>query len=128
MPCLCGYPPSGKPSSLCETFHQDTHTGIAYLYNIIPHVKIVSCDWLSEVCQSSMSHLRNVPPPSHAGASCLLADVILCYVITARADYESPYKQRVPLLPLAQHGIMLIKSYSMQGKELLHKIFKGEEW
>ena len=28
MECL----PSGKPSSLSETFHQDTHTGMAYLY------------------------------------------------------------------------------------------------
>ena len=49
MPCQCGYPdgisplgrmvflrdpPSGKPSSLWETFHQDTHTGMSYLYNI----------------------------------------------------------------------------------------------
>ena len=49
MPCQCGYPdgmsplermvlpeapPSGKPSSLWETFHQDTHTGMAYLYNV----------------------------------------------------------------------------------------------
>ena len=44
MPCQCGYPdgmsplgrmapPEGKPSSLWETFHQDTHTGMAYLYN-----------------------------------------------------------------------------------------------
>ena len=50
MPCQCGYPdgmsprgrmvfprapppPSGKPSSLWETLHQDTHTGMAYLYN-----------------------------------------------------------------------------------------------
>ena len=48
--CQCGYPvgmsplgrmvfpralPSGKPSSLRETFYQDTHTGMAYLYNII---------------------------------------------------------------------------------------------
>ena len=47
IPCQCGYPdgmsppgkmvfprapPSGKPSSLGETFHQDTHTGMAYLY------------------------------------------------------------------------------------------------
>ena len=50
MPCQCGYPdgmsplgrmvfpwalPSEKPSSLWETFHQDTHTGMAYLYNNI---------------------------------------------------------------------------------------------
>ena len=49
IPCQCGYPdgmsplgkmvfpralPSGKPSSLGETFHQDTHTGMAYLYNV----------------------------------------------------------------------------------------------
>ena len=49
MPCECGYPdgmsplgrmvfaralPSGKPSSLWETFNQDTHTGMAYLYNV----------------------------------------------------------------------------------------------
>ena len=49
IPCQCGYPdgiahlgrmvfslapPSGKPSSLWETFHQDTHTGMAYLYNV----------------------------------------------------------------------------------------------
>ena len=48
IPCQCGYPdemsplgrmvfprapPSGKPSSLGETFHHDTHTGMAYLYN-----------------------------------------------------------------------------------------------
>ena len=48
MPCQCGYPdgmsplgrmvlprapPSGKPSSHWETFHQDTHAGMAYLYN-----------------------------------------------------------------------------------------------
>ena len=47
MPCQCGYPdgmsprgrmvfpraePEGKPSSLGETFHQDTHTGMAYLF------------------------------------------------------------------------------------------------
>ena len=51
MPCQCGYPdgmsplgrmvfprapPSGKPSSLWETFHQDTHTGMAYLYKKCP--------------------------------------------------------------------------------------------
>ena len=44
MPCQCGYPdgmsprgsPRGKPSSLWETFHQDTHTGMAYLF-IIPN-------------------------------------------------------------------------------------------
>ena len=49
MPCQCGYPvgmsplgrmvfprapPSGKPSSLWETFHQNTHTGMAFLYNV----------------------------------------------------------------------------------------------
>ena len=47
MLCQCGYPdgmsprgrmvlpralPSGKPFSLWETFHQDTHTGMAYLF------------------------------------------------------------------------------------------------
>ena len=47
MPCQCGYPdgmsprgrmvfpraePSGKPSSRGEIFHQDTHTGMAYLF------------------------------------------------------------------------------------------------
>ena len=50
MPCQCGYPdgmsplgrmvfprapPSGNPSSLWETFHQDTHTGMAYLYIVV---------------------------------------------------------------------------------------------
>ena len=50
IPCQCGYPdgmsplgrmvfprapPLGKPSSLWETFHQDTHTGMAYLYNVL---------------------------------------------------------------------------------------------
>ena len=50
IPCHCGYPdgmsplgrmvfsrspPSGKPSSLWETFHHDTNTGMAYLYNAI---------------------------------------------------------------------------------------------
>ena len=50
IPCQCGYPdgmpplgrmvfprapPSGKPSSLGETFHHDTHTGMAYLYNVV---------------------------------------------------------------------------------------------
>ena len=39
MPCQCGYPdgmspPSGKPSSLWETFHQGTHTGMPYLYTV----------------------------------------------------------------------------------------------
>ena len=29
-------PPSGKPSSLGETFNQDTHTGMAYLYISVP--------------------------------------------------------------------------------------------
>ena len=29
-----GLRPRGKPSSLWETFHQDTHAGIAYLYNV----------------------------------------------------------------------------------------------
>ena len=48
MPCQCGYPdgmsplgrmvfplapPSGKTILPRETFHQDTHTGMAYLYN-----------------------------------------------------------------------------------------------
>ena len=48
IPCQCGYPDgmsplgrmvfaqapsSGKPSSLGETFHQDTHTVMAYLYS-----------------------------------------------------------------------------------------------
>ena len=31
MPCQCGYPDGMFP--LWETFHQDTHTGKAYLYN-----------------------------------------------------------------------------------------------
>ena len=50
IPCQCGYPdemyplgrmvfprapPSGKPSSLGETFHHYTHTGMAYLYNVL---------------------------------------------------------------------------------------------
>ena len=49
MPCQCGYPdgmsplgrmvflglrPRGKPSSLWETLNQDTHTAMAYLYNV----------------------------------------------------------------------------------------------
>ena len=31
-----GLRPRGKPSSLGETFHDDTHTGMAYLYNAVP--------------------------------------------------------------------------------------------
>ena len=33
-------PTSGKPSSLWETFHQDTHTGMAYLYNVQTLLKL----------------------------------------------------------------------------------------
>ena len=47
--------PEGKPSSRGETFHQDTHTGMAYLYIIIPQVKILSRDWLTKVGHSIMS-------------------------------------------------------------------------
>ena len=36
MECLPsgGWEPSGKPSFLWETFHQDTPTGMAYLYSV----------------------------------------------------------------------------------------------
>ena len=46
--------PQAKPSSLWETFHQDTHTGMAYLYNDVPLTSFCQCtstgrptDWLA---------------------------------------------------------------------------------
>ena len=65
MSCQCRYPdgmsplgrmvftrarPSGKPSSLWETFHQDTHTGMAYLHNVCVcacvHVCMCACAYV----------------------------------------------------------------------------------
>ena len=58
IPCKCGYPdgmsplekmvfprapPSGKPSSLGKTFHHDTHTGMAYLYNVMLSFRLFAC-------------------------------------------------------------------------------------
>ena len=34
IPCQCGYPDGMSP--LGETFHHDTHTGMAYLYTVTP--------------------------------------------------------------------------------------------
>ena len=66
MPCQWGYhdgmsplgrmvfpraPPSGKPSSLGETFHHVTPTGMAYLYNVYishePDLFVCTCIILS---------------------------------------------------------------------------------
>ena len=49
---------------------------------IIPHVKIVSRDWLTAGCQTIMSLVT-------PRAFFLMADVIVCHVITARANCTS---------------------------------------
>ena len=53
-------PPSGKPSSLGETFHHVTPTGMAYLYNV-GHLSCSKAD-MSLVCLS-MTLARHVVSP-----------------------------------------------------------------
>ena len=87
MPCECGYPdgmsplgrmvfpqapPSGKPSSLWETFHQDTHTGMAYLYNTS--------------CEDRKPWLANWGSPFHAVVLTRQCDTPAVYILRLKSS------------------------------------------
>ena len=45
--------PQGKPSSLWETFHQDTHTGMAYVFYYTEQTPMMM-EWPTFVSQSRL--------------------------------------------------------------------------